>query len=177
MDISLAQKLARNLMNDHGLNTWQLKFGRAKNTAGSCRTGLITLSAHCMSLYSEKEVRDTVLHEIAHALAGPGHGHDYVWRAKCIEIGGTGAQYVSKEAPRPVAKYTGTCPNGHQTQRHARSDKMFRVSCSRCAPYFDPKFKYTWVENVVTTAAALREPRTKFAAGSSDLDSLFGTGD
>ena len=34
-------------------------------------------------------IRDTILHEIAHALVGPCHGHDAVWRQKAREIGCT----------------------------------------------------------------------------------------
>jgi hypothetical protein len=34
-----------------------------------------------------EEIVDTILHEIAHALVGPRHGHDTVWKAKCTDIG------------------------------------------------------------------------------------------
>lgn len=35
------------------------------------------------------EVRNTVCHEIAHALVGRGHGHDAVWLCKALELGMT----------------------------------------------------------------------------------------
>ena len=38
---------------------------------------------------AEADVRDTILHEIAHALAGPKHNHDKVWREKARAIGCT----------------------------------------------------------------------------------------
>ena len=34
-----------------------------------------------------EEVRDTILHEVAHALVGPGHGHDTVWKATAAQVG------------------------------------------------------------------------------------------
>ena len=35
------------------------------------------------------DVRDTILHEIAHAIVGPGHGHDAVWQTAERRIGCT----------------------------------------------------------------------------------------
>ena len=35
----------------------------------------------------DEEVKNTLLHEIAHALVGPGHRHNRVWRQKAREIG------------------------------------------------------------------------------------------
>ena len=29
------------------------------------------------------DIRDTLLHEIAHAIVGPGHAHDAVWQTRC----------------------------------------------------------------------------------------------
>jgi predicted SprT family Zn-dependent metalloprotease len=36
----------------------------------------IELSLHFIERNAEDVIRDTLLHEIAHALVGPGHGHD-----------------------------------------------------------------------------------------------------
>lgn len=37
---------------------------------------------------------DTVAHEVAHALVGPAHGHDAVWRRKAVELGGSGTPHA-----------------------------------------------------------------------------------
>ena len=34
-----------------------------------------------------EESKDVVLHEIAHALTGAGHGHNWVWKQKCVLVG------------------------------------------------------------------------------------------
>ena len=52
-----------------------------------------------MRLYDEAEVRETILHEIAHARVGASHGHDAVWQAEARRIGSTGRRLVDPHAP------------------------------------------------------------------------------
>ena len=91
------ERLARELMDDHGLQAWRFRFDRSKKRFGRCEyTGRkITLSRHLVALNDEDQCRDTILHEIAHALAPAGCGHDWQWKATCRRIGA-----------RPVACYT-----------------------------------------------------------------------
>ena len=92
MNLYAARGLARTLMRQHGLEPdgWTFKFDHAKRRFGSCQSGRsrkwITLSRSLTLLNDEPQVRDTILHEIAHALT-PGDGHGPAWKAKCIEIG------------------------------------------------------------------------------------------
>ena len=68
---------ARELMDRHGLGEWTLRFNAAQKKLGECRPRqkLILLSrAHAVN-GPPGQVTDTILHEIAHALAGPGAGH------------------------------------------------------------------------------------------------------
>ena len=83
VDLDDAARMARALMAEHGLRGWSLVFDRAKRRAGICRYDqrVIGLSAPLTALHGEADVRDTVLHEIAHALVGARHGHDATWRA------------------------------------------------------------------------------------------------
>ena len=62
---------------------------------------LIRISRPAAKANSWDTIKLIVLHEIAHALT-PGHDHDSVWKAKCVEIGGVPDVYaIDAEDPRP----------------------------------------------------------------------------
>jgi predicted SprT family Zn-dependent metalloprotease len=136
--------MATALMRQHGLHDWQLVWDRAKTRAGVCRPGArqIGLSRVLTELHSEAEVRDTVLHEIAHALVGVQHGHDAVWRATARAIGCSATRTITTSAPKPPAPWVGTCPAGHVSTRHRRPERV--RSCAKCSPTFDPAALVTW---------------------------------
>ena len=145
MDPQIAVAMARRLMREHGIDGWTVRLDRAKTRAGVCRFGIrqIGLSAPLTRLHSEEEVRDTILHEIAHALVGPEHGHDATWRAQALAIGSTGERCVTEDAPRLQGDWVGTCPAGHVVHRHRRPQRV--RSCSRCTPgRFDPAVILEW---------------------------------
>lgn len=91
MELVEAEQLAQRLMWQHGLTAqgWSFTFDRAKRRAGACRfrNKQITLSKDYAQHVDEPELTNTVLHEIAHALVGPKHGHDEIWRQQALAIG------------------------------------------------------------------------------------------
>ena len=89
--LQAALEMAASLMAAHGLDGWNVKLDHARRRAGQCdyRKREISLSRHYVRHAEESHIRDTILHEIAHALVGPRHGHDAVWRRKAREIGCT----------------------------------------------------------------------------------------
>ena len=144
MDTRDALALARALVAEHGLRGWTVGLDRAKTRAGACHYAkrLITLSGPLTRLHSEDHVRDTILHEIAHALVGPRHRHDAVWRETARRIGSTGERCVSADAPKVEGEWVGTCPAGHQVRRHRRPQRL--QSCSQCAYSFDLRHLFEW---------------------------------
>lgn len=144
MEIPAALTLGRRLLREHGLGDWSIRTDRAKTRAGVCRFGThtISLSADLTLLHDEGDVRDTILHEIAHALVGPFHGHDDVWRAKAVEIGCSGQRTVPSTAPRVEGPWRGVCPQGHVSTRHRRPTRV--LSCSQCQSTFDPDSVISW---------------------------------
>ncbi len=169
MIVSQALVIARSLMSEHGLDGWAVGLDRAKTRAGACRfrSRKITLSAYLTALHSEDEVRDTLLHEIAHALVGPGHGHDAVWRAQALAIGSSGQRCTAEDSPRIAGDWVGRCAHGHEVTRHRRPTRL--VSCSRCSPTFSADHVLEWTHRgervpmhptYVAQLNALREKET-----------------
>lgn len=95
---------------------------------------------------SPEQRRNTVLHEVAHVLAGVGQGHNAKWRRIHLSLGGDGRRCsdvdIPMEAVRP--KYLGTCPNGHQSSRTRISARTRPESCAKCSPRFNEKYLITW---------------------------------
>lgn len=147
MDLSDAFAYAEHLLDYHGLVGWTVEFDGAKRRAGVCkfRERVIGLSAPLTALHDEAEVRDTILHEIAHALAGPDHGHDAVWRAIAVRIGSSGERCLSADAPQVDAPWLGVCPSGHTVSRHRRPERV--TACGQCSRRFDLAHVLTWTHH------------------------------
>lgn len=79
----------------YGLGEWSFGWDRAVRRLGICypTKKRIALSRPFVARYLDRpdEIRDTILHEIAHALAWVRYGrrqaHGCVWKAICREIG------------------------------------------------------------------------------------------
>ena len=144
MEVTQALAVGRRLLREHGLDDWTIVADRAKTRAGVCRfpRRQIGLSAPITRLHDEAEVLDTILHEIAHALVGPQHGHDAVWKAKAREIGCSGERCVSSDSPRVPGDWVGRCPAGHEKSRHRAPTRL--MSCGECSRRFDPRHLFAW---------------------------------
>ena len=144
MDLGDAYRMGTELLWHHGLDGWTLAFDGAKRRAGVCRydVRVIGLSAPLTRLHARDEVHETVLHEVAHALVGPRHGHDAVWVAQARAIGGNGHRCVPSDAPTVTAPWLGVCPAGHTAERHRRPERV--QSCARCSRTFSAAHLLEW---------------------------------
>jgi predicted SprT family Zn-dependent metalloprotease len=144
MTLNQAQELARDLMRRHKLPPdWSFTFDNSRVRFGKCNyhKKQISLSKYLVELNGEDGVRDTILHEIAHALAPRGAGHGPAWKSLAMSIGCNGRRCYGQEVTRPAPKYRGTCPACKQViYRYRRTV----VACGRCAPVFDPKYLFVW---------------------------------
>jgi predicted SprT family Zn-dependent metalloprotease len=132
---------ARQLLDDHGLRAWEFGFNSNVRRAGVCfyphgaEPGRIELSVHFAQHNSDDEIRDTILHEIAHALVGPGHGHDAVWKSKCLEIGAKPEACFGDDVEMPLGRWRATCPGcAAEFDRHRRPARTGDWFCRACGP-------------------------------------------
>lgn len=90
MDRNIASKFLRSKLDEHGLSDWHVRLTSDPNQPflGLCvyRDKSIIINAHHVDIHPEAEVRNTILHEVAHALC-PNQGHNQVWADKAREIG------------------------------------------------------------------------------------------
>jgi predicted SprT family Zn-dependent metalloprotease len=118
------------LLAEHGLDGWTFGFDHAKLRGGAChyRRKLVSMAVGFAQAASDAEVEDTLLHEIAHALVGPAHGHDAVWKAKARELGCSAQRCHSVSFAEPA--FTAKCENGcFAVGKHRRRRNM---RCRRC---------------------------------------------
>lgn len=113
-EVNEAIACCNQLLQQYGLweQGWRTKTDRARTRAGSCRhsSRTITLSAPIIALNSWQATLDTIRHELAHALVGPGHAHDRVWQEMAVRLGA-----------EPKARCTSKTP-----------DARYLLYCMRC---------------------------------------------
>jgi predicted SprT family Zn-dependent metalloprotease len=130
-----AFKLAADLMAQYRLLNWTFRFNRAMRTAGLCkyREQCIELSGPFTDLNTVEHVRDTLLHEIAHALVGPGHRHNFVWQCMARNLGANPAPCCAADAAVPLMRYQATCGQcGYTFSRSRPLRQGRRAWCGRC---------------------------------------------
>jgi predicted SprT family Zn-dependent metalloprotease len=151
MDLILASSLANTLMKEHGIieKGWKFKFDNAKRRFGVCKytPKLISLSKPLTILNNESQVKDVILHEIAHALT-PGEGHSMVWKRMAKSIGCCGERcYSSSKIVTPQSKYSAVCVGCGYTHKKHKKPKYIS-SCGFCSKsVFNPKFKLEYKPN------------------------------
>ncbi len=136
MDFNDADALVRSLMDEHKLHGWSFRYNRGKRTLGMCDYGQkrIELSKYFVAHNDEPAVRDTALHEIAHALAGEKAGHGPKWKAVCRRIGAK-PERIDRTAVMPKGHWSATCPNCGAVHRRFRKPLLGRTYvCVPCGP-------------------------------------------
>jgi len=152
MELEKAKLLARQLMDDHDLEHWKFTFDRSKKRFGCCKHGklTITLSKELVLLNDEKNVKDTILHEISHALVGARNGHNDDWKDKCREVGCSPSRcYNSQQVVAVETKhYLLSCSNCGRTHKQFRRPTK-KGACSFCCKKYNDgkytdKFELEW---------------------------------
>ncbi len=105
-------EFTREMLEKYGLVEWKLVWDtRPYRRYGRCRykEKEIGITTRLVLINSLEESKNTVLHEIAHALT-PGHRHDDVWKEKCLVVGARPEQYYRYKSRggtvnAPIGKY------------------------------------------------------------------------
>ena len=128
--LDLIAKQADKLLMEHNLTDWRFTFDNAPSRGGKCsyRDQVISISEQFCFKVDDKEITETILHEIAHALAGENHGHDAVWQHTVKSIGGkpTRTHCITFTPPR----YIVSCERcqWHVGRQQRRRDAI----CTKC---------------------------------------------
>lgn len=157
MDLKDAETLAILHMEQHGLikQGWKFSWDNSLRRFGLCSyfDRMISLSRSLVELNEEARVENTILHEIAHALVGSGHGHGRIWVRKAKEIGCNGQRCYNSEVVLPKFRgkvYVAVCSTcGNRSERsRAISNEIACGSCCREHSFgrFDRKFVLTWTK-------------------------------
>ena len=127
----------RKYMRRNGLirKGWTYRITSAKTYSGICKYYPKRIEITRDYINSEKtnkkSIKNTILHEIAHALVGTGQGHNRIWKEKCISIGGIGEQYCKSFNTDENYKYIIKCGKGCIFKKH-RLSKLWKEGKHRC---------------------------------------------
>lgn len=141
----LVRTIAEFEMGKHlDMNIWSFGWDSAKRRFGVCKytEKVISLSRYFVELHPLEEVHQTILHEVAHAIAGSKAGHGKKWKDIASSLGYRHQKLSGEKIGDATAKLIGTCPNGHVVYRHRQPKTP--LSCSKCSNVFDRRFLITW---------------------------------
>jgi predicted SprT family Zn-dependent metalloprotease len=140
------QKFAQEKMNEYGLKDWTFKWDNAKRRYGVCsaKKKTISISSGLASNNSIEQSKDTVLHEIAHALC-PGQKHNDVWKTQCVKIGAKPQRCYSSDVKPVDSKYELYCNKCKKsTPKFKKIQKTY--SCRFCCKkYNNGKFSDKYI--------------------------------
>ncbi len=104
MNITRAKIMAKKLMTDHRLIGWRFFFSSEGQEAALTwyDQHVIEFSKVYFKSNNTRWCKDTILHEIAHALIGFEHGHNLVWKAICCQIGASHNEFMEDSSIKSI---------------------------------------------------------------------------
>lgn len=147
------ENLARKTMDGYQLTNWSFKWSNSKTVFGLCdyEKETIFLSKVLNSVRDIEQIKNTILHEVAHALT-PYNGHNDVWKKLFISMGGSG-EICSKvddkvyDVMEKTSKYVLLCPSCNAKSFLHRKPK-YSTSCGKCYPKaYNKEFEFVLKQN------------------------------
>lgn len=123
---------------------WSFRFDHAKRRAGLCNFTAkeISVSRYLAVRYDDDDIHQVLLHEVAHAIAGPKAGHGKEWKRVADELGYAGSRLVEDDSSAELAPWIGECPGGHLHHRYRKPTRV--QSCGKCARGFNSAYLIEW---------------------------------
>jgi predicted SprT family Zn-dependent metalloprotease len=163
MDLIKAQRLAEGLISVHapdwsfGWDRSRKRFGAAHFLKKTTKNGRplsipvkrITLSRYLTELNDETQVRDVILHELAHVKAGAKAGHSRLWKAHARALGARPERCHSAVTATEHAPWVGICRScGIRNEQFRLTRDMHDhgicTSCVRRTRRRSPDFRFDW---------------------------------
>lgn len=132
----LVQQKAYELMSEHGLldEGWTFRISNTKRFVGRCfyQRKIIEYSKWFLESPPE-EIRDVLLHEIAHALAGSAAGHGPEWKVVAARIGARPERCTNRAVSKAKPNYVLACPEcDRQWPRFRLRQRTHLMRCPYC---------------------------------------------
>lgn len=157
-DVATIEKFAREKMREFGLLDagWAFKWTNAKKSAGTTRYRYdkrtskkipidIRISKYLLSVRGVAKTKETVLHEIAHALAPHNAHHNWKWKQIARKVGAKPERcYKLEESEAAKIDYNWhlVCNSCNKKYGYIRRPKVGR-SCGECDRKYNPKYQLT----------------------------------
>lgn len=128
--LTIAMSRIESMLREHKLDDWIAEFnGQRKTIALTYHAEKkIVFSKYFVSMASKEEFEGVALHEIAHALLGPGYGHGPEFFEMCTTISPTDA-YAVPQGNFQISRYLFSCPEcGYSGTHNSSADKL----CGYC---------------------------------------------
>lgn len=129
---------------------WTFEWDRSKKRFGYCLYSrkLISMSKELSALNTVEQFIDTLRHEIAHAIVGPGHHHGRTWKLAAIAVGAKPEACYSASVIEGKAPWTGTCQDcGYTCTRHRLTRRItvgsWHTKCHGKGKEFDGNMVWT----------------------------------
>lgn len=143
-DLDRVRRWADALIVLHLDPSWTFAFDNARTRAGLCSYDRkrISVSKLLAARYEDDEIHQVLLHEVAHAMAGPRAGHGPRWKKVATDLGYEGKRLHGGAIADELAPWIGHCPEGHVHYRYKRPTRT--VSCAICSKKFSPRYEISW---------------------------------
>jgi hypothetical protein len=153
------ERLARKIMAENGLSPeWTFEWGHATSRIGVCvwKKKVLRFSKPAFTGATYEQGFDTITHEVAHAIAGPRHGHDVVWQRVHARLGGSaertwkdaaelGPSLAKKRANRKVTWVVCRCSVcGYEDEVQRRVRAACPLCCRAAGGGYREEFKLDW---------------------------------